>query len=336
VHIIYEANLFSRTANRIMMRIGGFKASNFRQLEKKLQEFSWELFLNPHSTLRVKVSASHSRLYHTAAVGTRISDFLSKDPRCLQQWEISSEGIIQTLYVRIVEDQVTLSLDSSGEILYKRGVKTHGGKAPLRETAACAALLLAGYKGHEPLIDPMCGTGTFSLEAAMMALNIPPGWFREFAFMNWPCFNLAQWNFIRSQAEKQILKIKKPIIFSSDIDARMCNELKNCVRNNGFDDIIKVSDGDDFFTLCPENLTKRRGLVVLNPPYGLRMDPLEKSTDQLFQEIFKKLRKDYKKWKVAMIIPNQHLVRTSTLGLKMRPFFHGGLKRFLIYGTIRG
>lgn len=336
VHLIYEANLFSRTANRIMMRIGGFKAANFRQLEKKLPEFSWELFLNPHSTLRVKVSASHSRLYHTDAVGARISDFLRKDPWCSQQWKMSPEGIIQTLYVRIVEDQVTLSLDSSGEILYKRGVKTHGGKAPLRETAACAALLLAGYKGHEPLIDPMCGTGTFSLEAAMMALNIPPGWFREFAFMNWPCFNPAQWNFIRSQAKKQILKIKKPIIFSSDIDARMCNELKNCVRNNGFDDIIKVSDGDDFFTLCPENLTKRQGLVVLNPPYGLRMDPLEKSTDQLFQEIFKKLRKDYKKWKVAMILPNQHLVRTSTLGLKMKPFFHGGLKRFLMYGTIRG
>jgi putative N6-adenine-specific DNA methylase len=336
VHFIYEANLLIRTANRIIMRIGGFKAANFRQLEKKLSEFSWELFLNPQSTLRVKVSASHSRLYHTDAVGERISNFLSQDRWCTQPSVMSSGGNNQTLYVRIVEDRVTLSLDSSGDILYKRGIKTHGGKAPLRETAACAALLLAKYKGHEPLIDPMCGSGTFSLEAAMMALNIPPGWFREFAFMHWPCFNPAQWKFIRSQAEKQILKIKKPIIFSSDIDPRICQELKNCAKNKGFDNIIKVSNGNDFFTLCPENLTKRRGLVVLNPPYGLRMDPLEASTEQLFREIFKKLKKDYKQWKVAMIIPNQHLVRTSALGLKMKPFFHGGLRRFLTYGTIPG
>lgn len=336
VHLLYETNLFIRTANRIMMRIGGFKAANFRQLEKKLPEFSWELFLNPHSTLRVKVSASHSRLYHTDAVGARICDFLSKDPWCLQPAAVSSEGIIQTLYVRIVDDQVTFSLDSSGEILYKRGIKTHGGKAPLRETAACAALLLAGYKGQEPLIDPMCGTGTFSLEAAMMAQNIPPGWFREFAFMRWPCFNPAHWNFIRSQAQKQILQIKKPIIFSSDLDTRMCLELKNCVSNIGFDDIIKVSDGNDFFTLCPENFTNRKGLVVLNPPYGLRMDPVEASTDQLFREILKKLKKDYKQWKMAMIIPNQDLARTSTLRLKIQPFFHGGHRRFLMYGTIPG
>ena len=336
VHLAYEANLHIRTANRIMMRIGGFKAANFRQLEKKLSEFSWELFLNPQNLVKVKVSAIHSRLYHTDAVGERIAGLLKRVPCCLEKSPMSKEVVIQTLYVRIVDDQVTLSLDSSGEILYKRGIKTHGGKAPLRETTACAALLLSEYNGHEPLIDPMCGSGTFSLEAAMMAQNIPPGWFREFAFMQWPCFSAARWKFIRDQAKEQFPKVKKNMIFASDIDPRICQELKNCVAKNGFDHIIKVSNGRDFFTLCPENLTSRKGLVVLNPPYGLRMDSIEKNTDHLFLEIFKKLKKDYKLWKVAMIVPNQRLIQIPTLPFKIQPLFHGGLRLFLMRGTIPG
>ncbi len=336
VHLVYEANLYIHTANRIMMRIGDFKAANFRQLEKKLSEFSWELFLNPHNTVRVKVSATHSRLYHTEAVGSRISGILQRAQCSIQNSPKSSGAMVQTLYARIVDDRVRLSLDSSGEILYKRGIKTHGGKAPLRETTACAVLLLAGYNGREPLIDPMCGSGTFSLEAAMMAMNIPPGWFRQFAFMQWPCFSPARWKFIRDQAQKQFLHVEKPMIFASDIDPQMCHELKNCVNKNGFEHIIKISDGHDFFTLCPENLTNRPGLVVLNPPYGLRMDPLEENTDHLFGEIFKKLKKDYKQWKVAMIIPNQRLIRKTTLPFKIQPLFHGGLRLFLLHGTIPG
>jgi putative N6-adenine-specific DNA methylase len=336
VHRVYEANLYLRTANRIMMRIGSFKAANFRQLEKKLSEFSWELFLNLHISIQVKVSAAHSRLYHTDAVRQRIFEILQKVSCCVPKLSMSPEDMIQTLYVRIVDDKVTLSLDSSGEILYKRGIKTHGGKAPLRETTACAALLLAGYNGHEPLIDPMCGSGTFSLEAAMMALKIPPGWFRQFAFMHWPCFNAARWKFIRDQAQKEFLHVKQPIIFASDIDPQICQELKECVSKNGFNDTIKVSDGHDFFTLYPKNLTNQQGLVILNPPYGFRMNPLEKNTDQFFREILKKLKKDYKQWKVAMIIPHQRFAQRATLHLKMQPLFHGGLRLFLLYGTIPG
>jgi putative N6-adenine-specific DNA methylase len=336
VHLVYEANLHLRSANRIMMRIGGFKAANFRQLEKNVSDFSWELFLNPQNIVKVKVSATHSRLYHTDAVGARISGILENVAGCSTKPSMTSGKMVQTLYVRIVDDHVTLSLDSSGDLLYKRGIKTHGGKAPLRETTASAALMLGGYNGSDLLIDPMCGSGTFSLEAAMMALNIPPGWFRQFAFMQWPCFNVSRWKFIRGQAQKQFLNIRKPLIFASDIDPQICRQLKNCVTQSGFGDIIKVSEGHDFFTLSPEKLTKRQGLVVLNPPYGLRMDPKETNTDKLFREIFKKLKDDYKQWKVAMIIPNQHFIHKVSLPFKIQPLFHGGLRLFLLYGTIPG
>ena len=336
VHLAYEANLHIRTANRIMMRIGGFKAANFRHLKKKLSEFSWELFLNPGNTVKVKVSAAHSRLYHTDAVADRIHEILDRDLCGLPQKSMPSEDLVQTLYVRIVDDQVTLSLDSSGEILYKRGIKTHGAIAPLRETTACAALFLAGYTGHEPLVDPMCGSGTFSLEAAMMALNIPPGWFRKFAFMQWPCFNPARWEYIRGQVQKRFLEARQPMIFASDIDIHACRELENCVMKNGFDHIIRVNEGLDFFALCPEKFTEKAGLVVLNPPYGLRMASLETGNEKFFQEIFKKLKKDFKNWKVALITPSGHSVHSVAMPLKVKPLFHGGLRLFLLYGNIPG
>jgi putative N6-adenine-specific DNA methylase len=334
VNHVYKTNLYIRTANRIIMRIGGFKATNFRQLEKRLDAFSWELFFKPGTAVKIHVSAIHSRLYHTKAVSDRILLKLKNVLSCLPGSENFSENFLQTLYVRIVDDFVTLSLDSSGDILYKRGIKIHGGRAPLRETIACAALMIAGYKGDEPLIDPMCGSGTFSLEAAMMAQHIPAGWFRSFAFQYWPCFSDNRWNFIRKQAQKQLLYVKNPIVFASDIDSRACNELRKCVNKNKFDNIIKIKEGQDFFTLCPENLTKTRGLVVLNPPYGLRIEPFETTSEKLFKEIFKKLKKDYKQWKVAVIVPNRRIAQSAAMALKSHCLFHGGLKLFLLYGII--
>ncbi len=334
VPLIFKANLFIRTANRIMMRIGKFKASNFRQLEKKLSNFPWELFLKSHHRVKVKVSSRHSRLYHSDAVRFCIEGVLEKFSRSESKSDLSENNMTQTVYVRIVEDQVTLSLDGSGEILYKRGIKTHGGKAPIRETLACAALLLAGYKWHEPLIDPMCGSGTFSLEAAMIARNIPPGWYRQFAFMHWPCFRPPSWEFIRREAEARFVQVKEKLIFASDIDQQMCRELRECVDKRGLDPIIQVSDGCDFFSLRPENLTHKRGLVVLNPPYGLRMATVDTGTEQLYLEIFKKLKKDYKHWKVALIVPKLELAHKAIPMLKIQPFFHGGIRRFFMYGTI--
>ena len=111
----------------------------------------------------------------------------------------------QRLFIRGVDDRFSVSIDSSGDLLYKRGIKTLAGTAPVRETLAAAILMLAGYSGNEALVNPMCGSGTFAVEGALMARNIPPGWNRSFAFMGWPGFRPAQWRHIRNAAEKRFV-----------------------------------------------------------------------------------------------------------------------------------
>ncbi len=184
----YLANLNLRSANRILMRIHTFKSSNFRKLEKKLGDIPWELYLHAGRVPKVHVSTKHCRLRHSGAITERfrttIAAQLSRFESVKKITKIASAE--QNIYVRGIDDRFTVSIDSSGDLLYKRGLKKHAGKAPLRETLAAAALLLAGYDGRDPLLDPMCGSGTFSLEGALMAKRIPAGWLRDFAFMGWP------------------------------------------------------------------------------------------------------------------------------------------------------
>ena len=170
-----------------------------------------------------------------------------------------------------------MSIDSSGAHLHKRGLKRHPGKAPFRETIAAAALLLAGYNGLKPLIDPMCGTGTFSLEAALIAKNIPPGWFRKFAFMKWPAFGQAQWDYLKRQCAKQFSDKKSPLIFASDKDPSACRRLENCLARYHLTDVIKVSN-IKFFDFIPHEVTKQTGWIALNPPYGRRLGNREKAS----------------------------------------------------------
>ena len=340
----YLANLRLRTAGRILMRVCMFKASNFGQLEKKMADFPWELFLRPDVSPDISVSSRKSRLYHSEAISgrflTNISDRLagfSSDMYPSQETGNVSRG--QQIFVRVSDDRFTVSIDSSGENLYKRGIKKQGGTAPLRETIAAAALKLAGYVPgemlpEEILIDPMCGTGTFSLEGALMAANIPPGYLRNFAFMEWPCFRPRQWNYLRRESEKYFRVPDKPSIFASDKDKAACDALEKVVSKSHLADIIQVSC-QDFFDFSPSkrNRTGTPGLVMLNPPYGHRIGTQGESR-KLFHDISGKLEKDYMNWKIALITSDRHLVRKLPFKLKSYRFSHGGLKLTLLVGRI--
>ncbi|QTA90462.1 THUMP domain-containing class I SAM-dependent RNA methyltransferase [Desulfonema magnum] len=355
IHDCYLTNLNLRTATRILMRIGMFKATNFCQLERKLAELPWELFLpfvpgaeagNKTEAYadflpQISVTARHSRLYHKAAITERFQKSISKrfaQTGLLFNFEANSEFTknlsfcSQQIFVRVLEDRFTVSIDSSGDILYKRGIKTHGGNAPIRETIAAAALKLAGYNCNEPLVDPMCGSGTFSLEAAMMATNTPPGWLRNFAFMGWPSFRPRRWSYIKQESEKNFIQIDTPLIFASDKDKSACDILQKRIERNDLSGIINVSCSD-FFDVSPSKLTKQTGLVVLNPPYGLRIGTKQES-DHLFHAVCRKLKQEYKGWKIALIAPDAHLVKKVPFKLTGHRFSHGGLELTLLVGNI--
>lgn len=316
------------------MRIGTFKASNFRQLASKMSGFPWELFLYRDETPEVKVSTSHSRLYHGAAITERSKEAIGKR---LSQYGLGppaalSKSCNQQVFIRVKEDRFTLSLNSSGEILHKRGIKKTRTAAPIRETIAAAVLALANYTTAEPLVDPMCGSGTFSIEGAMMAKHIPPGWYRDFAFMGWPGFKERQWAYLKREAGKEITGAARPSIFASDKDEKACRVLVQCIISHDLSDRIKVSV-KDFFDLSREEPASETGLVVINPPYGRRMGS-HRDSNLLFAAVCDRLKKEYRGWKLALIAPNRQLRKTVPFELTAHPLYHGGLNLTLLEGTI--
>jgi putative N6-adenine-specific DNA methylase len=336
----YMANLHLRTANRILMRLKEFRASNFRQLSNKLQDLPWELFLLKDTFPRIDVSSRNSRLYHKAAIAERIHTSLEKHFKQIDpiETQVNFSNIPQHLFIRVIDDRFMISIDSSGDLLFKRGIKRYGGKAPMRETMAAAALMIAGYDSNQPLIDPMCGTGTFSIEAAMIALNIAPGLNRDFAFMGWPSYKSAMWNNMKKESGKLINETAAPVIFASDKNRKMSKTLQQNLEAGGLEEVVKVStqifseiSPDSFSAEFPNN---NKGLIILNPPYGVRMGTKTKSR-KLFDEIISKLKKDFKGWKLALFVPHRNITGKIPFNLTSRLLDHGGMKLVLLTGTIK-
>ncbi len=327
---LYLANLHLATAGRILMRLAAFKATGFSQLEKQTRALAWSLYLPAGSIPEVNVTAHHSRLYHTRAVAQRIRESI------MGHW--AGMGIApapskdQTLFVRLVDDRVTISLDSSGENLYRRGLKTHAAQAPLRETLAALVLRIAGYDPARPLVDPMCGAGTFSLEAALMAKSIAPGLHRRFAFMQWPAFRPQQWQYLKNNATRRIRHLEQPRIWASDIDTAACARLGDCVNRNGLNDAVGI-EPKDFFNLHSSSFGRQPGLIVLNPPYGRRLTEGAAPND-LYRRIAAKLTQDFKGWKAALLVPEKRLAGTLKLPFKTFGLEHGGLKLTLLTGRL--
>jgi putative N6-adenine-specific DNA methylase len=326
------------------MRIATFGATNFRQLEKRAGGIPWELYLPKDAACEIHVTTRQSRLFHTGAVAEAFKLHLAERLGNVDGGMKDKQGLPQfpqQVFVRALNDRFTVSIDSSGDLLHKRGLKIYGGRAPIRETVASGILVLAGYVPGEPFLDPMCGAGTFSLEAAMIANRIPAGWYRRFAFMGWPCFRPSRWKHIRREAEKSICKPIRPHIFASDTDPANCRTLKNVILENHLSDTVIVSERN-FFDLLPprgenriEKMTTpaQNGLIAINPPFGRRLKT-PGAGEKMFVKICKKLKSDFKGWKIALIAPKTSLVGKVPFNVTPHGFFHGGLKLTVLTGRI--
>ena len=329
----YKINLQSRFSNRVLMQLASFKATSFRQLEQKISELPWELYLFHKSKLNMRVNTRKCRLYHTSAVAERVERQIQ---RHLLQSGLTPEKSrrfdqVQGIFIRGLKDRFSVSIDSSGEHLYKRGLKTHGGRAPIRENLAAAVLQLSGYNGREPLVDPMCGSGTFSLEAAMRMMNIPPGWFRDFSFMQWPSFIPRRWNYLRKQHAGTINQPNHGRILAADSDKGACNRLRQCIKTNGLENAIDVNE-QDFFELRPDKWTEQKGLVVINPPYGRRIK--NESADKMLSQIIDRLTYAFSDWRLGLVAPRRQLTSIRSIPLKTYSLIHGGLRVALGVGRI--
>ena len=274
----WKAVAYSRVANRILMHLADFKAENFRELEKKADEIPWELFLDNKGTARVDihVTCKHSRLYHSDAVAERLDKILP------------APSTPQNLFVTLVDDRCTLWLDLAGEELYKRGHERFVNEAPLKETIAAAMIFEAiksaigpAQSGAITLIDPMTGSGTFSLEAAYMASSLIPGICRDFALKHQPAFKEATWNFLIRRENGAAATITK--IVTSDISERSIEIIKHNIECSPLASIAPSENSPtitpqlrDFFSYTAKDIADTCGesapIIVLNPPYGKRLD----------------------------------------------------------------
>jgi putative N6-adenine-specific DNA methylase len=332
----YLANLMCRTASRVLMRIHRFKVRDFETLEKRIQSIAWELYLRENAPLRVRVSTHASRLYHSGAVAERIrravTDRLTAHPPTNNTAESNNATSAERIWARLENDQLTLSLDSSGNHLHKRGVKTRGGPAPLRETLAAAALMLAGYDADTVLCDPMCGSGTFAIEAAMMIRQIPPGWYRSFAFMDWPAFRASHWSYLRQQAASAFTSPPRPLIYASDRSRTAVEGLSALLGESDLGNTIDLRR-QNFFDMTSPPLGTRQGLIALNPPYGRRLGRKE-ATPRLMGEILHKLQRDFRGWQVVLVLPEKRLLRQFPFGVTAHRTLHGGHPVWLAIGRV--
>ncbi|MFH1153725.1 MAG: RNA methyltransferase [Pseudomonadota bacterium] len=336
IHDAYAANLCLRSPSRILMRIKRFRAENFRILEKQLKDMDWELYLKPGVHIAIQASSQQSRLYHGGALAQRARDIIGlqfDQPLTDASGDSTGQGAANhTIYLRGDKDWFDVSLDTSGELLYRRGIKPDVGAAPLRETLAVAILGMAGYTGEEPLLDPMCGSGTFSLEGVMIRRNIPPGFFRSFAFQDWPCFSQGRWNHMKGAAQALIQQNRDTMIVASDRDASMLSALKATLCTYPLLSGIRVIQ-QDFFDLAPGHLVETPGVVVLNPPYGIRLGTRE-DMGRLYLEIGKKLGRDFRGWKIGVVLPDPGLADRFPFPVCLTPLFHGGLELSVATGRV--
>ncbi|MBF0468408.1 MAG: hypothetical protein HQK61_05930 [Desulfamplus sp.] len=356
----YAANLYLGSPSRILMRIAKFRAENFRTLEKKLGEIEWELYLRPGISVKYEVSTASSRLYHSDAVAQRAQQVIeaylqNQCGNCLDARKHA--GGMQNIMIRGEDDLFEISIDSSGELLHKRGLKENVGAAPLRETIAFGILSAMGYSGDLPLIDGMCGSGSFALEAAMIACNIPPGFFRKFAFEQWPCFTIGTWNHMKKNARKNIVDqtsiTSRSPVFAVDTDGTLLSFLQKTIDNYPLLSSIKTIKSD-FFDLVPKEMIitgqgvsansargmgkagmnnsdgrrkagLNKGFVVLNPPYGKRIGN-NSNIDQIYADIGNKLEADFRGWCAAVIVPDKRLLGHLPGNKSLVALFHGGLE----------
>jgi putative N6-adenine-specific DNA methylase len=271
------------------------------------------------------VTSRKSRLYHQDAVAERLMRAVGSRVGAPVEGDAPQE-----LVVRLFRDKCTVSADASGELLHRRGYRLAGAKAPLRETLAAAMLAAAGWDGTTPLVDPMCGSGTIPIEAALLARRIPPGLGRGFAFEHWPEFDPDAWEAVRAAARRRMLPHAPVPIAGSDRDAgAIAAAAANAERAGVAEDLqwrraaissIEPPDGT--------------GWIVTNPPYGHRVGERQRLRD-LFAQLGNVLRRRCPGWQVALLSAHAELDRQT--GLALAPAFetaNGGIRVRLMRGVV--
>ena len=323
---LYAANLHLRIASRVLVRIGSFHAAAFGELERHAKRLSWRDFVAPGRGVDFRVTSRKSRLYHQDAIAQRL-----EQAAAASVGEAAGDGPEpQQFVVRLFRDQCTVSADTSGALLHRRGYRLATSKAPLRETLAAAMVAATGGGCAHPLVDPFCGSGTIPIEAALLARRIPPGLGRSFDCLTWPGFDPEAWRAVVEAAQAEMLPRAPAPILGSDRDAGAIQAATaNAARAGVADDIEWRRAAVSAIAPPPGP-----GSVVTNPPYGVRVGERLRLRD-LYAQLGHVVRRCCSGWTVAFL--SSHVELEHQTRLDPLPLFttdNGGIRVRLVQARV--
>jgi putative N6-adenine-specific DNA methylase len=339
---LYRVNLWSRTASRVIVRAGEFRARTFAELERRAAKLPWARFIAEGAAVQLRVTARKSKLYHSDAIAERFARVLAAQIGARTEAEVEvrvdddddAGAGAQLVVVRFIRDVCTVSIDASGELLHRRGYRQAVAKAPLRETIAAAMLLATGWRGDTPLIDPFCGSGTIPIEAALLSRSIAPGLAgaeresRRYAFERWPGFDARLWDEVVHAARNAICPgAGVPIIGSDRNGGAIAAARTNAERAGVAADIDFVQR-----PLSALEPPPGAGYLVTNPPYGVRVGE-RRELHTLYAALGSTMRERLLGWRVALLSADPGL--DAATGLSLEEVFatsNGGIAVRLLAG----
>lgn len=320
----YRANLESRIASRVLWQVGGGRYRSEEDIYKGVAGLDWGSLFDPDRTIRVNVSAIASPLKSLDFTTLRIKDAVCDKFRaqCGRRPSVDTADPDVRIHAFLDAERYTLYLDTSGEPLFKRGVPRAGGDTPLRENLAAGILKLTGWTPDQPLLDPMCGSGSLLVEAAQIARRIPPGHLRSFAFEKLHGFDAAAWAGIRAAAESAIDASVKTAIFGSDLYGDAVKLARENLAAAGLADAVSLKQANVLEISAPADA----GVLVTNPPYGVRMGEQEELA-AFYPQLGTVLKKKFSGWRAYIFTGDLRLPKLIGLSPSKRtPLYNGPLE----------
>ncbi|GFE60299.1 class I SAM-dependent RNA methyltransferase [Geobacter sp. AOG2] len=308
---LYRANLWLRTASRVMVRLAVFPCATPEELYAGVHAIPWPELITPAMTLAVDCSLRDSNLTHSGFVALKTKDAVVDRIReaCGSRPNVDTASPDVRINVHLSKNVCTVGLDSSGDALDRRGYRLERNEAPLRETLAAAVVALTGWDGSIPLADPMCGSGTIPIEAALLAAHVAPGLKRSFGFQRWQDFDGKLWSRLVREAESGIERLPVGLVTGYDLDSRALVLAARNAATAGFEGQLH------FFHAALEEFRPEgdKGVVIINPPYGKRLGD-EEELKELYCRIGDIMKQRCRGWTGFVLTGNLELAKY--IGLK--------------------
>ncbi len=306
--LIARANLLLRLPTRVLLRLGEFDARDWKKLRRGVLGLPVAAVLPRGAQIAIKAAATRSRLYHTGGIAEHVASALGEAVEAVLAPRVEAGAPlardVHTLFVRVEQDHVTLSIDTSGERLHQRGWRTEGGDAPLRETLAATLLAIGAHRPDEALLDPMCGSGTIVIEGALRAIGRAPGLDRSFAFERHADFDEAAWRALRDAARAAERPLRAPIIAADADEAQLAVAARNAERAG-----VAAMLRWEHVSLDKLVAPAATGLVATNPPYGVRVGARGSALPALYDALGRALRGPLSGWRAAVLVEDRELLR---------------------------